>query len=247
MSDKGEQRPPVIGHVKWFDPAKGFGFVVADRGGPDILLHANVLRTFGQSTVGGRLPHQRRGGHTGGAFGCNGALRRATQDADGTTTPTGAVLPEFADLDPVLLATSLWSLPGEVVRTMPRALALPRVGLAEDVFVHVEVLRRAGFADLAPGEAYGYAQSRQARALGRRGGGLGTRRCGRSGPERGDELTLRPLAVRLAPEPRPSTAPPCEIGLSEGNEGPHRGPGRALTLVNTSPATAAHTDLLPSA
>ena len=28
-------------------------------------------------------------------------------------------------------------------------------GLAEDVFVHIEVLRRSGFADLAPGEAVG--------------------------------------------------------------------------------------------
>ena len=42
------------GHVKWFDPVKGFGFVVADEGGPDILLHANVLRNFGQSSVADR-------------------------------------------------------------------------------------------------------------------------------------------------------------------------------------------------
>ncbi|MEQ9259024.1 MAG: cold shock domain-containing protein, partial [Roseovarius sp.] len=39
------------GQVKWFDPVKGFGFVVSDEGGPDILLHANVLRNFGQSSV----------------------------------------------------------------------------------------------------------------------------------------------------------------------------------------------------
>jgi len=39
------------GRVKWFDPVKGFGFVVADEGGSDILLHANVLRNFGQSSV----------------------------------------------------------------------------------------------------------------------------------------------------------------------------------------------------
>ena len=39
------------GVVKWFDPAKGFGFVVAEEGGVDILLHANVLRNFGQNSV----------------------------------------------------------------------------------------------------------------------------------------------------------------------------------------------------
>ena len=30
------------GVVKGFDPSKGFGFVVCDTGGPDILLHAGV-------------------------------------------------------------------------------------------------------------------------------------------------------------------------------------------------------------
>ena len=39
------------GQIKWFDPSKGFGFVVADQGGPDILLHANVLRNFGQGSI----------------------------------------------------------------------------------------------------------------------------------------------------------------------------------------------------
>ncbi len=39
------------GKVKWFDTAKGFGFVIDDEGGPDILLHANVLRNFGRSSV----------------------------------------------------------------------------------------------------------------------------------------------------------------------------------------------------
>lgn len=39
------------GKVKWFDTTKGFGFVVDDEGGPDILLHANVLRNFGRSSL----------------------------------------------------------------------------------------------------------------------------------------------------------------------------------------------------
>ena len=51
MSDAEEDGTRVSGTVKWFDPSKGFGFVVANEGGPDILLHANVLRNFGQSSV----------------------------------------------------------------------------------------------------------------------------------------------------------------------------------------------------
>ena len=47
MDEMEEDQPRITGTVKWFDPGKGFGFVVADTGGPDILLHANVLRNFG--------------------------------------------------------------------------------------------------------------------------------------------------------------------------------------------------------
>ena len=41
----------LCGVLKWFDPSKGFGFIVADETRDDILLHANVLRNFGQSSV----------------------------------------------------------------------------------------------------------------------------------------------------------------------------------------------------
>ena len=42
----------VRGHVKWFDPAKGYGFVVSlTKAGRIYLLHVNVLRNFGQSSV----------------------------------------------------------------------------------------------------------------------------------------------------------------------------------------------------
>ena len=39
------------GSVKWFDGNKGFGFIADDDGGSDILLHANVLRNYGHSSV----------------------------------------------------------------------------------------------------------------------------------------------------------------------------------------------------
>ncbi len=41
----------VRGKVKWFDAAKGYGFILADDGGPDILLHANVLRNFAKARL----------------------------------------------------------------------------------------------------------------------------------------------------------------------------------------------------
>lgn len=41
----------VVGVVKWFDLAKGFGFVVAEGVSEDILLHANVVREAGRTSV----------------------------------------------------------------------------------------------------------------------------------------------------------------------------------------------------
>ena len=41
----------VTGLVKWFDTTRGYGFVVAGDGEGDILLHGNVLRVFGYTSV----------------------------------------------------------------------------------------------------------------------------------------------------------------------------------------------------
>ena len=37
----------VAGSVKWFDPAKGYGFIVPDDDLPDVLLHVTCLRRGG--------------------------------------------------------------------------------------------------------------------------------------------------------------------------------------------------------
>ena len=49
----------VRGHVKWFDTTKGYGFVVSSDGEGDILLHGNVLRVFGFTSVAEVKPNMR--------------------------------------------------------------------------------------------------------------------------------------------------------------------------------------------
>jgi CspA family cold shock protein len=48
---RGEETTPDIceisGSVKWFDPSRGYGFIIPDEGLPEVLLHVSCLRRGG--------------------------------------------------------------------------------------------------------------------------------------------------------------------------------------------------------
>lgn len=133
----------VHGRVKWFDVGKGFGFILDDEGGPDILLHANVLRNFGQGSV----------------------AEEARISVLAQNTPRGIQAVEVVSIEP----PEGFAMDGDVVDLAPDVPFVPArikwfdkakgfgfanvFGHPEDVFVHVEILRRCGLADLQPGEA----------------------------------------------------------------------------------------------
>lgn len=135
------------GHVKWFDPSKGFGFIIAESGGPDILLHANVLRNFGQSSVADgtaieiRVQETERGMQ---------AVEVLSIEPPAPASGCGEEVEDVADLSqagPVEPARVKWYDKG-------KGFGFANVfGKPEDVFIHVEVLRRSGLSDLQPGEA----------------------------------------------------------------------------------------------
>lgn len=139
----------VRGRVKWFDPAKGFGFVVADEGGPDILLHANVLRNYGQSSVADSATVEIEVQET--ARGVQATEVRAIEPPEGTASETlvDPATEEMAerDLPPLEPARVKWF-------DKAKGFGFANVfSSAEDIFIHIEVLRRSGLADLQPGEA----------------------------------------------------------------------------------------------
>ena len=39
------------GKIKWFNPAKGYGFIENDAGGKDVFLHASALEEAGIDTL----------------------------------------------------------------------------------------------------------------------------------------------------------------------------------------------------
>lgn len=139
----------VQGRVKWFDPAKGFGFIVADGGGPDILLHVNVLRNFGQSSVADGTRIEVVTQRTQRGVQAVEVVHIEASDI-GETPP----LADFADLDPEVIQSKPL-LPARV-KWFDKAKGFGFANLfgdARDVFLHIEVIRQSGLADLQPGEA----------------------------------------------------------------------------------------------
>ncbi|WP_010139755.1 cold-shock protein [Oceanicola sp. S124] len=149
MNHHDDTTRKLAGRVKWFDPARGFGFVVAEEGGPDILLHANVLRNFGQSSVADGAQVDILVQRTQRGVQAIEVLAIAPPEGAGA-----AVLEDFRSLDPA----EIQALPMEPARVKwfdkVKGFGFANVfGRDEDVFIHVEVLRASGLADLAPGEA----------------------------------------------------------------------------------------------
>jgi cold shock protein len=46
-----EVQQMVTGTVKWFNDAKGFGFIVQDNGGPDVFCHHTAIQADGFRTL----------------------------------------------------------------------------------------------------------------------------------------------------------------------------------------------------
>jgi CspA family cold shock protein len=149
MSQDDEVMQTVHGRVKWFDPGKGFGFIVSEDTEADILLHANVLRNFGQGSVADNAVIVVRVQRT----------QRGVQAVEvlSIEPPEGAAFP-LAEEAGLFIDADIQTLPLEPARVKwfdkNKGFGFANVfGRPEDVFIHAEVLRVSGFADLAAGEA----------------------------------------------------------------------------------------------
>ena len=149
MNDEELELKLLHGRVKWFDPAKGFGFVVAEGEPSDILLHANVLRNYGQSSVADGAEITVRAQMT----------QRGIQAVDVIKIePPVGVAVVLQDESELATPDEIAALPLEPARVKwfdkGKGFGFANVfGRPEDVFVHIEVLRHSGFADLQSGEA----------------------------------------------------------------------------------------------
>lgn len=138
----------VAGAIKWFDISKGYGFIVPDGGAGDVLLHVTTLRRSGFQTAheGARVVCEAQRGPKGLqvfrviSMDDSTAIHPSQSSAGRThvqVTPVGGY--EIA-----------------IVKWFNRVKGfgfLTRGEGTDDIFLHMETVRRFGLAELKPGDS----------------------------------------------------------------------------------------------
>jgi len=146
LDDSAASVVEVSGVIKWFDVAKGFGFIVPDNGMPDVLLHVTCLRRDGFQTA-----------YEGARVVCEVLQRPKGMQAFRILSmdESAAIHPAQTPPRTHVTVTPTSGLERAQVKWFNRLRGfgfLTRGEGTPDIFVHMETLRRFGLTELRPGQ-----------------------------------------------------------------------------------------------
>lgn len=166
MKDGETDERVMSGHVKWYDAVKGYGFVVPEDGGSDVMVHASCVRAFGRValTEGAAV----RLVAVDGARGMQAAKLVEVNEPELVEPPVMGFAEDARPTEFLGATTEAGPLQPARVKWFDKQKGFGFVnifGNAEDVFVHMETVRRCGFQDLSSGEGMAVRTFRGPRGL----------------------------------------------------------------------------------